>query len=95
MQMKEAYQKKLQAELDEWKAEIEQLKAKADKAEAESQLEYYKKIEELRTMQDEARTKLTELEQAGDEAWGDLKAGLDNAWDSLRSAMRSAKERFK
>jgi hypothetical protein len=49
MGMKEAYQKKLQAQLDEWNAEIEQLKAKADKAEAESQLEYYKKIEELRT----------------------------------------------
>jgi uncharacterized protein YlxW (UPF0749 family) len=95
MGMKEAYQKKLQAQLDEWNAEIEQLKAKADKAEAESQLEYYKKIEELRTLQDDARTRLSELEQAGDEAWQDLKAGLDNAWDSLSNAMRSAKERFK
>lgn len=95
MGMKEAYQKKLQAELDEWNAEIEQLKAKADKTEAESQLEYYKKIEELRTMQDEARSKLTELEQASDKAWEDVKAGLDSAWDSLRNAMRSARERFK
>ncbi|MFO7831153.1 MAG: coiled coil domain-containing protein [Desulfuromonadaceae bacterium] len=95
MGMKEAYQKKLHAELDEWSAEIEQLKAKADKEEAESQLEYYKKIEELRTMQDQARSKLAELEQAGNEAWEDLKAGLDSARDTLSNAIRSAKERFK
>ena len=49
MGMKEAYEKKLQAQLDEWGAEIDKLKAKADKAEADAQLDYYKEIEELRT----------------------------------------------
>ena len=45
---------KLQAQLDEWSAEIDKLKAKADKAEADAQLEYYKEIEELRSMQETA-----------------------------------------
>lgn len=94
MNMKEAYQKKLQAQLDEWNSEIDILKAKADKAEADSQLEYYKQIEELRSMQEEANSKLIELKGASDDAWEDLKAGMDNAWDSLGNALKSAKSRF-
>ncbi|HEY9148429.1 MAG TPA: coiled coil domain-containing protein [Gammaproteobacteria bacterium] len=95
MGMKEAYEKKLQSHLDEWSAEIDKLKAKADSAEADAQLEYYKKIEELRSMQESAHKKLAELKEASDDAWEDLKAGLDSAWDSLSIAVKSAKSRFK
>ena len=95
MSMKEAYEQKLQAQLDEWSAEIAKLKAKADGAEADAQLEYYKKIEELRSMQETSANKLTELKDAGDDAWEDLKAGIDSAWDSLGNALKSAASRFK
>jgi hypothetical protein len=95
MSMKDAYEQKLQAQLDEWSAEIEKLKAKADNAEADTQLEYYKQIEKIRSMQESASNKLVELKDAGDDAWEDLKAGLDSAWDSLGSAVKSAASRFK
>lgn len=95
MSMKEAYEKKLQAKLDEWNADIHKLKAKADAAEADAQLKYYKQIEELRTMQDAARKKLEELKDAGDDAWEDLKAGIDSAWDALHTSVKSAISRFK
>ena len=95
MSMKEAYEQKLQAQLDEWSAEIDKLKAKADSAEADAQLVYYKKIEELRSMQETAANKLIELKDAGDDAWEDLKAGIGSAWDSLGNALKSAASRFK
>lgn len=94
MSMKEAYEKKLQAQLDEWNAEIDKLKAKADSAEADAQLEYYKQIEDLREQQLAARAKLSELRQSGEDAWEDLKAGIDSAWKSLGDAVRSAASRF-
>lgn len=94
MSMKEAYEKKLQAQFDEWGAEIDKLKAKADKAEADAQLEYYKEIEELRTKQEIASKKLAELKEAGEDAWEDLKAGIESAWDSLGNALKSAASRF-
>lgn len=94
MSMKEAYVKKLQAQLDEWGAQITKLKARADKAEADAQLDYYKHIEELRSMQDAAREKLSALREAGDDAWEDLKAGIDRAWSSLGTALKSAVSRF-
>lgn len=95
MSMKEAYEQKLQAQLDEWSAEIDKLKAKADSAEADAQLEYYKRIEELRSMQETAANKLTGLKDAGDDAWEDLKAGIESAWDSLGNALKSAASRFR
>jgi uncharacterized coiled-coil DUF342 family protein len=92
---KEAYEKKIQAKLDEWNAEIDKLKAKADSAEADAQLEYYQKIEELRSMRENAANKLSELRAAGEDAWADLKAGIDGARDSLDKALKSATSRFK
>ena len=95
MSMKEIYQKKLQAQLDEWSAEIDKLKAKADRAEADAQLEYYKEIEELRSMQEAASSKLVELKDASDDAWEDLKAGMDSSWNMVGNALKSAASRFK
>ncbi len=94
MSMKDAYEKKLQSQLDEWAADIDKLKAKADNAEADAQLEYYKQIEELRTMQKAANDKLAELKNSSDDAWEDLKAGVDNAQASLAHAIKSATSRF-
>lgn len=94
MSMKEAYEQKIEAQLDEWKAEIEKMKAQARNADAEAQLEYYKQIEELRMKQETAREKLGELKQAGEDAWEDMKSGIELAWDSLGEAMKSARSRF-
>lgn len=94
MSMRETYEKKLEAKLDEWSAEIDKLKAKADEAQADVQLEYYKQIEELRSLQATANKKLVVLAKAGDDAWEDLKAGIESAWDSLGNALKSATSRF-
>ena len=94
MSEREAHQKKLRAQLDEWGAEIDRLKAKADAAEAGGQLEYNKQIGELRTRLEAANQKLSELKSASDDAWEDLKAGLESAWDSMSNAVKSARDRF-
>lgn len=95
MSMKAAYEKKLRAHLDEWNAEINKLKAKAERAEADAQLQYNEEIAKLQSMRDGAAAKLSELEAAGDDAWEDLKAGIENAWDSMAVAVKSATSRFK
>ncbi len=95
MGKKEAYEQKLEAQLKEWKIDINKMKAKADKADAEAKLEYYKQIEDMRTKQEAAQKKLTELKAAGEDAWEDLKAGIDLAWGSLGDAVKSARSRFK
>lgn len=94
MSMKDAYLQKIEAQLEDWKSEIDKMKAKADKADADMKLEYYEKIEELRTKQQAAQEKFTELKNAGEDAWEDLKAGVELAGVSLREALESASSRF-
>lgn len=94
---RKAYEEKLDAQLEEWNAQVALLKAKADKAkaEAEAKIEYYKTIEALQHKQDEARTKLHELKTAGDEAWEDLKTGAEKAWAEVKTAFHIAASKFK
>ena len=92
---RKAYEERLDAQLAEWNAEIALLKAKADKANAETRLAYYRTIETLQHKQDEAGSKLRELKSAGDEAWDELKAGAEEAWDEIKAAFNGAAERFK
>ena len=92
---RKAYEEKIDAQLEEWSAQIALLKARADKARAEAKVEYYKTIEALQHKQDEARTKLHELKTAGDEAWEDLKTAAEKAWDEVKAAFHSAASKFK
>jgi hypothetical protein len=92
---RKAYEEKLDAQLNEWNAQIALLKARAETAKAEAKIEYYKTIDALQHRQDEARTKLHELKTAGDEAWEDLKTGAEKAWDEVKSAFHDAISKFK
>lgn len=95
MPTKDAYKKKLEAQLDEWDAKIDVLKAKANKADASARLEYQETIEDLKKKRAVARDKLQELREASGEAWKDLKQGLEQIWSDLGAAIKSATSRFK
>ena len=92
---RKAYEEKLDAQLQEWNAQIALFKARADKAKAEAKIEYYKTIEALQHKQDEARANLHGLKTAGDEAWEDLKTGVEKAWAEVKAAFHSAASKFK
>jgi hypothetical protein len=92
---RKAYEEKIDAQLEEWNAQIALLKAKADKARAEAKIEYSKTIEALQRRQDEASAKLHELKTTSDEAWEGLKAGAEKAWAEIRTAFHDAASKFK
>ena len=95
MSINKAYEKKFEAQLNEWKTEIDKLKAKVEKAEADAQIKYHKQVEDIRAQQKIAQEKLAELKKAGEGASEDLGIGLDNALKNLRVAVESAISRFK
>ena len=86
MGLKEAYLAKREAELKEWDAQIVQLEAKAEQAQAQVKIHYYEQLESLRTKQTAVRDKLHELKQSSGAAWAKrysraivVKKGLDSA----------------
>jgi uncharacterized coiled-coil DUF342 family protein len=84
MDTKAAYQKKMQAQLDEWNAKIAALQARADKKAAEGEIEVYRNLDHLKAKRDEMTAKLKELEAAG-----------EGSWESLKTSVAAAAEKFK
>lgn len=95
MSEKELYQQKRQAQLDEWKAEVDKLRAKASGASADTQLALNAQIKALEGKIEEGKAKLAELAEASDDVWESIKEGVESSWDSLKSAFRDAASKFK
>jgi len=94
MNRKEATIDKLQSRLDEWRAKIAVLEAKANQAKAESKITYLNEVRDLKRRQQEAGQKLDELRKAGADAADELKSGIERAWDDLGNAIKRAAEHF-
>jgi hypothetical protein len=94
MNEKQIYEMTLQARLDVWSVEIEDLKARAESADADMRVAAEDKITELRARQTVPRELLAELRAYGDEDWKHLKTGVDNAANSLNHALRSIRTRL-
>lgn len=93
MSDKELYKKKMQAQLDEWKAEIDKLRAKAAGSQAETQLELNKRIKDLDAKVDTVEAKLGDLGEAGEAVWESVKERVEAAWEALTSAVSDASGR--
>ncbi len=95
MKEKDEYVQKLKAKIDEWNADIDKLSAKASQLQLDSKEEYQKQIEDIKTKRKTLEEKLDNISAAGDDAWKDIKSGLDLAWQAMNDAVKSAAERFK
>lgn len=94
MKNKDAYEKKMQAQMKERSAEIEKLQAKAEQAEADASIDADSAIRELKDKKAAAEAKLDELRETSDDAWNDVKRGFDAATSALSASLKSASARF-
>jgi len=94
MERKELYQEKMEAQLQEWQAKFDELKAKARQASADAHLQYEKQIDALQPKLEAAKQKLRELQLASDNAWGDVKVGMEGAWNELKTTWGNVLSRF-
>lgn len=89
MSLRKTYEAKMQAQLAELKAEIGELKQKADQVETNLQLEYYTLIDELHVKLDTAEQKFELLKQTKDENWEEFKVELELSWNSLLELIKA------
>jgi hypothetical protein len=95
MSEKKLYQQKMEAKLDEWKAEVDLLKAKASGASANAKLKLNQQVKDLEAKIGQGKAKVAELANASEESWDSIKEGIESAWGSLKSAFKDAASKFK
>lgn len=92
---REAYERKIRGQIEEWQAEIDMWSAVAKQSQADSQLKYNEQLKTLRERRDEAQEQLQKLQKASDGAWEDLRKGMEDGWREFGRAIETARERFK
>ncbi|MBQ0715000.1 hypothetical protein ACFQ0F_03270 [Paraperlucidibaca wandonensis] len=91
----DAYQKKLTAQLNEWKAQADLLKARAEGAGADLQLELNKQIENLKGLQADAQSKFEAMRNVGEDKANEIKSMVDGMVGEIGSTLKSIGSRLK
>ena len=93
-QSKEEFQEKLEARLKTLDGEIEKLREKGSDLKDEAKVDWERKMADLETKRETARTKLAEVRESSGEAWKDVQKGAEAAWDDLDKAFQDAAKEF-
>jgi len=86
---------KMKSQLDQIDNEIEEMKGKSNKLEADVLQEYETRLHDLREKRREAKRKISDLQSAGDEKWQQIKDETEHAWKALGNSFNYFKSHFK
>lgn len=88
MQQVEEHVGKLEAQLAQWGAKLDELLADADLADAEAKIDYRRRVDALKSKYDVAHARLAEFKAAGSDKWETFKTGVEIAWKDLEAAFQ-------
>ncbi len=91
IQQKDAFQRKVQTELDEMQVRITQLRGQVKHASAEARADIQKAIGELEKKKDLAQKKAEEIHSATASSWEQVKSKTSAAMDDLRDSFTRAR----
>ena len=95
MTMREDYERRLQAQLADWKVELDKLWAQAKGAQAGAAKEYQRQIDRLKAQREAMEKDLAKMRKASEASWKDLRAGTEQAWKAMEQAVSAAWTRFR
>jgi ElaB/YqjD/DUF883 family membrane-anchored ribosome-binding protein len=93
--VKEAFEEKLEMQLDEWDKKLDSLMKMAKEAKADLRHDTEAQLKVLRAKRAAAQDKLQALRQRGDSAWEDMKEGAEKTWDEMRKAIDNIVDHLK
>ena len=91
IQQKDAFQRKVQTELDEMKVRIRELRGQVKHASAEARADLQKAIGELEKKKDLANKKVKAIQSATASSWEQVKSKTEAAMDDLRDSLTRAR----
>lgn len=88
------YLSRAHSDLNQLDQGVNDLKAKADRAQANAKAELNAEIAQLRNKQAAAQQRIAQIEAASEDSWQSLQAGADAALNDLKKAYDQAAARF-
>ena len=95
MSNREAYIKKAEAQLKEWGAQIDLLKAKGENLAADTEIEFKKKLDEAEEKRAELSSYLDQLADKTDSIWYDIKDEAEEKWNTVSKTFSDFVDKFK
>ncbi len=95
MTTKDQFTQMMETQFKEWQSQLEEVKALAEKAEANMREEYDKQIEFLKNMQDDAWDQLQKVQDASEQAWQEAREQAEKQWQDFEKQLKSFTEQFK
>jgi len=91
---REIYQKKMKTKLDQINAQIDSYVAQFEETKADIELSVREQIDELIDQQNTVEQKFEKFKSSGQDAWLELRSGLDDAIDELEMSYNQAVEQM-
>ena len=91
MSDKKDFTARARQQLEDWDYQLDRLSARLNDLRDEWRDEAREKLNEMKGRRSEFEEKLERLESHGDDAWDDIKAGLEIAWDGLKTGSLAPK----
>lgn len=89
-----SYKESLLERVDGVETEIEMLESRAQALAGDAKEEIEAAIDDLRTRKDALVRRVRDAQADSQQAWTDLRAGLDRGWEELKNGVDEATERF-
>ena len=92
---KQDFMDRISNQLNVWEAQIDKLKAQIDEASADTKVEYYKKLDDLKERRNEVSKQFEKVRQSSESTWEDLKKNIEQSTDDLKSSFDSFMDKLK
>lgn len=94
MNEKELYLQKIQAEINEWKAQIQLFKAKAVNAKTDVKMTMHEDIQAFEEKVEEGKAKLLELSDSTESTFEAIKKTFETKWEIVKTAIKDTTKKL-
>ncbi|HRI70118.1 MAG TPA: hypothetical protein PK156_38070 [Polyangium sp.] len=95
METRELYKQKVEAQIHEWSAKLDVLKAKSEKLTVQAKLDMQPSIDAVHAKYDAAKAQLDKIGTASDDKWDEVVKDVDQAWNDFKAAVEGTFDAMK
>jgi hypothetical protein len=95
MNNRELYKQKYEAQMHEWSAKLDLMKAQSEKLTAEAKLEMKPHLDSVHEKLGAAQARFQDAAMATDDRWHELTSSIDESWKDFKASVEGAYDALK